>query len=89
MINSNILGLRRNSYTQYLIALAIVDTGAILSEGMLNVHAYELLNRLFVVLSALDELHQVEYKITLIQHTKLSCKLFNYIRYIFYSMSSW
>lgn len=26
-------GLRRNSYTQYLIALAIVDTGAILAEG--------------------------------------------------------
>ncbi|CAF2831946.1 unnamed protein product [Rotaria sp. Silwood2] len=26
--------LRRNSYTQYLIALAIVDTGAIFSEGM-------------------------------------------------------
>ncbi|CAF1281249.1 unnamed protein product [Rotaria magnacalcarata] len=26
--------LRRNSYTQYLIALAIVDTGAIFAEGM-------------------------------------------------------
>ena len=26
-------GLRRNSYTQYLIALAIVDSGAILCEG--------------------------------------------------------
>ncbi|CAF4053237.1 unnamed protein product [Rotaria sordida] len=29
--------LRRNSYTQYLIALAIVDTGAIFSEGMITV----------------------------------------------------
>lgn len=27
------IGLRRNSYTQYLIALAIVDSGAILCEG--------------------------------------------------------
>jgi len=27
-------GLRRNSYTQYLIALAIVDTGAIFAEGI-------------------------------------------------------
>ncbi|CAF4172914.1 unnamed protein product [Rotaria magnacalcarata] len=29
--------LRRNSYTQYLIALAIVDTGAIFAEGMIVV----------------------------------------------------
>ncbi|UJR31442.1 hypothetical protein I4U23_018935 [Adineta vaga] len=65
--------LRRNSYTQYLIALAIVDTGAIFAE----------------VLSALDELHQVEYKRTLIRHSDISCKIYNYIRYIFYSMSSW
>ncbi|CAF0945418.1 unnamed protein product [Adineta ricciae] len=65
--------LRRNSYTQYLIALAFVDTGAILAE----------------VLSALDELHQEEYKKVLIQHSNVSCKVYNYIRYIFYSMSSW
>ncbi len=33
-INSiDFLGLRRNSYTQYLIALAIVDSGAIFCEG--------------------------------------------------------
>ncbi|CAF2817136.1 unnamed protein product [Rotaria sp. Silwood2] len=67
--------LRRSSYTQYLIALAIVDTGAILCE----------------VLVALDELHQYRSvdKRTFIQHTVLSCKLYYYIRYIFYSMSSW
>ncbi len=34
IIDFDFLGLRRNSYTQYLIALAIVDTGAILSEGI-------------------------------------------------------
>jgi len=34
IIALDFLGLRRNSYTQYLIALAIVDTGAILSEGI-------------------------------------------------------
>ncbi|CAF1138143.1 unnamed protein product [Rotaria sp. Silwood1] len=67
--------LRRSSYTQYLIALAIVDTGAILCEALV----------------ALDELHQYRSidKRTLIQHTVLSCKLYYYIRYIFYSMSSW
>ncbi|CAF0993856.1 unnamed protein product, partial [Didymodactylos carnosus] len=66
--------LRRNSYTQYLIALAIVDTGAILSE----------------VLVASDELYQYRSdKRTLLQHTNLTCKLYYYIRYIFYSMSSW
>jgi hypothetical protein len=31
-----LIGLRRNSYTQYLIALAIVDTGAIFAEGIEN-----------------------------------------------------
>ncbi|CAF4336468.1 unnamed protein product [Rotaria socialis] len=41
------------------------------------------------LISALDELHQFEYKLTLIAHTNASCKLYNYIRYIFYSMSSW
>ncbi|CAF1654304.1 unnamed protein product, partial [Didymodactylos carnosus] len=66
--------LRRNSYTQYLIALAIVDTGAILSE----------------VLVALDELYQYRTdKRTFMQHTIITCKLYYYIRYIFYSMSSW
>jgi len=28
-----LLGLRRNSYTQYLIALAIIDSGAIFCES--------------------------------------------------------
>ncbi|CAF0989210.1 unnamed protein product [Adineta steineri] len=65
--------LRRNSYTQYLIALAVVDTGAILAE----------------VIAALNELHQNEYKESLIVHTNISCKLYYYVRYIFYSMSSW
>ncbi|CAF1068007.1 unnamed protein product [Adineta ricciae] len=67
--------LKRNSYTQYLIALAIVDTGAILCEA----------------LKALDEVHQYQNadKRTLIQHTLMSCKFYYYIRYIFYSMSSW
>ncbi|CAF1056260.1 unnamed protein product [Adineta steineri] len=65
--------LRRNSYTQYLIALAVVDTGAILAE----------------VISALDDLHQNEYNINLIVHTNISCKLYYYVRFIFYSMSSW
>ncbi|CAF3879752.1 unnamed protein product [Rotaria sordida] len=67
--------LRRNSYTQYLIALAIVDTGAILCEALV----------------ALDELQQYQSvdRRTLIQHNILSCKLYYYIRYIFYSMSSW
>ncbi|CAF3354587.1 unnamed protein product [Rotaria socialis] len=66
--------LRRNSYTQYLIALAIVDTGAILCETLI----------------AFDELHQYRNpdKRTLIQHTIL-CKLYYYIRFVFYSMSSW
>ncbi|CAF3604855.1 unnamed protein product [Rotaria sordida] len=41
------------------------------------------------LLSALDELYQFEYKLTLVAHNNLSCKLYNYIRYIFYSMSSW
>ena len=31
--NSRRLGLRRSSYTQYLIALAVADTGAIFCEG--------------------------------------------------------
>jgi hypothetical protein len=55
----------------------------------MNKNLIILLNRLFLVVTALDELHQVENKLTLIQHTVLSCKLYNYIRYIFYSMSSW
>ncbi|CAF1296090.1 unnamed protein product [Adineta steineri] len=65
----------RNSYTQYLIALAIVDTGAIFFE----------------TITALDDLYQYQSKDrrALIQHTIVSCKLFYYIRFIFYSMSSW
>lgn len=45
-----ILALIRNSYTQYLIALAIVDTGAILSESSLkNSLRSEEFHRLFSV----------------------------------------
>ena len=33
MLTFYLLGFRRSSYTQYLISLAIVDTGAILCEG--------------------------------------------------------
>ncbi|CAF0904913.1 unnamed protein product [Adineta steineri] len=67
--------LKRNSYTQYLIALAIVDTGAILCEA----------------LTALDDVYHYNSngKLALFQHTALSCKLYYYIRYVFYSMSSW
>lgn len=42
------IGLRRNSYTQYLIALAIVDTGAIFSEGIDMIKSYLLFHRLFL-----------------------------------------
>ncbi|UJR10304.1 hypothetical protein I4U23_014510 [Adineta vaga] len=65
----------RNSYTQYLIALAVVDTGAISSE----------------TIAAFDEFYhyQNSEKQTFIQHTVLSCKLYYYVRFILYSMSSW
>ncbi|UJR15238.1 hypothetical protein I4U23_002193 [Adineta vaga] len=67
--------LKRNSYTQYLIALAIVDSGAILCEAV----------------TALDEIHRYQNpdKQNFIQHTLMSCKFYYYIRFIFYSMSSW
>lgn len=85
------LGLRRNSYTQYLIALAIVDTGAISCEGNTMVKNTISLSFFSIALIALDELHQYRStdRRTLIHHTVLSCKLYYYIRFIFYSMSSW
>lgn len=42
-------------------------------------------------LVALDELYQYQHsnKRTLFSHTDFTCKFYYYIRYIFYSMSSW
>ena len=55
-----------------------------------NRHA-GILPRSILVLTALDELRQYKdpHNSTLIQHTDISCKSFNYVRYIFFSMSSW
>ncbi|CAF1465495.1 unnamed protein product [Adineta ricciae] len=65
----------RNSYTQYLITLAIVDTGAISSETLVAFDSFIQ--------------YQSNGKQTLFQHTTLSCKLYYYVRFILYSMSSW
>lgn len=86
------LGLRRNSYTQYLIALAIVDSGAILCEGQrTNCDRDKKIRSNLLALMALDELHQYHTpdRRTFIQHTDISCKFYYYVRFIFYSMSSW
>ncbi|CAF1601859.1 unnamed protein product [Rotaria sp. Silwood1] len=58
-------------------------------ENMEKKHIFIIQHDIFLAVSALDELHQFEYKLTLVAHNNLSCKLYNYIRYISYSMSSW
>ena len=86
-------GLRRNSYTQYLIALAIVDTGAILCEGKRSLGACDTSDFSSLAISSVDGIHQDRSEnsteTSFIQHTSLSCKLYYYIRFVFYSMSSW
>ena len=87
------LALIRNSYTQYLIALAIVDTGAICSESNKEILRifFSINLGMILALAAFDELYQHKNipGRALIQHNGLSCKLYYYIRFIFYTMSSW